>query len=407
MDTVSVAHSWSRVDDMTDYGTNAIVRGHENESYAAVLDIPIMASPLYQMPQAVSLGNRLAIIPENLNNLLLYPFTLEEEVLEGIKEFKVLESARYEELERKYQQYVEDKIHRQKVAARKIAPGFLDTDTKILTPKPLNNTIPNGRDLDNLPLQNTEFSHNSSRHNRSLSAEIPLDRLTVSESSGVKPSTSISSGIGNKKPSNINYLEFEQGLAPLDPWDTPESDLDALHEIWQGGNSKSDYRRRTMTDTTGGVARGYTPYHAPPPSVQGHPQVRVYQPQQSLPLPQKQVPYSSSPHYPIGRPASGTSSPVPHQYPPKAASPAPAPAPAPAPPARPPKAFEKTSSGPPPPPPPVPAAHTENIHANDSNNGLIKELVDMGFSRDQAQVALEKNDNDISKATNFLLDSSE
>jgi hypothetical protein len=38
---------------MTDYGTNANVRGHENESYAAVLDIPIMASPLYQMPQPV------------------------------------------------------------------------------------------------------------------------------------------------------------------------------------------------------------------------------------------------------------------------------------------------------------------------------------------------------------------
>lgn len=106
--------------------------------------------------------------------------------MEGIKGFKVLESARNEELERKYQQYVEDKIHRQKVAARKIAPGFLDTDTKILTPKPLSHTIPNGQELDKLPLQNTDFSHNITRHNRSLSAEIPLDRLTVSESSGVK-----------------------------------------------------------------------------------------------------------------------------------------------------------------------------------------------------------------------------
>ncbi|KAJ2957722.1 hypothetical protein NQZ79_g6561 [Umbelopsis isabellina] len=303
---------------MTDYGTNANVRGHENESYAAVLDIPIMASPLYQMPQAVRMATRRTRYQEPISYYTgkhqqsgmpfyyrwSYNSIPEEEVLEGIKEFKILESARYEELERKYQQYVEDKIHRQKVAARKIAPGFLDTDTKILTPKPLN-TIPNGRELDNLPLQNTDFSHNLSRHNRSLSAEIPLDRLTVSESTGVKPSTSISSGIGNKKPSNINYLEFEQGLAPLDPWDTPESDLDALHEIWQGGNAtKADYRRRTMTDTTGGAARGYTPYQAPP-SGHGHPQVRVYQPQQSLPVPQKQVHYSSSPHYPIGRPTSG------------------------------------------------------------------------------------------------------
>lgn len=38
---------------MTDHAMNLHMRGHENESYAAVQDIPIMASPLYKMPNPV------------------------------------------------------------------------------------------------------------------------------------------------------------------------------------------------------------------------------------------------------------------------------------------------------------------------------------------------------------------
>jgi uncharacterized UBP type Zn finger protein len=52
----------------------------------------------------------------------------------------------------------------------------------------------------------------------------------------------------------------------------------------------------------------------------------------------------------------------------------------------------------------VPAAANQE---NKMTNGLIQELINMGFTREQAQNALEKNDNDISKATNFLLDFSE
>lgn len=90
----------------------------------------------------------------------------------------------------------------------------------------------------------------------------------------------------------------------------------------------------------------------------------------------------------------GTTSPIQHSYPPLRAT-------SPNPPARPPKAFDTT---PPPPPPPVPAVANQE---NKMTNGLIQELIDMGFTREQAQNALEKNDNDISKATNFLLDFSE
>jgi hypothetical protein len=100
---------------------------------------------------------------------------------------------------------------------------------------------------------------------------------------------------------------------------------------------------------------------------------------------------------------TGTSSPIQHTYPPMNS-------PSPVPPARPPKSFEAAPTPPQLPPAATAAATASTTTAtqeNDATNGLIQELIDMGFSREQAQNALEKNDNDISKATNFLLDFNE
>jgi hypothetical protein len=49
------------------------------------------------------------------------------------------------------------------------------------------------------------------------------------------------------------------------------------------------------------------------------------------------------------------------------------------------------------PPPPLPPQPSQIEH-------LITELGNMGFTRAQAIDALEKNENDLIKATNFLLD---
>jgi hypothetical protein len=53
----------------------------------------------------------------------------------------------------------------------------------------------------------------------------------------------------------------------------------------------------------------------------------------------------------------------------------------------------------PPAPPPVPPLPTNTVYEH-----LIEELNNMGFTRIQAMAALEKNDYDLLKATNFLLD---
>ncbi|KAI8799983.1 hypothetical protein BJ742DRAFT_843328 [Cladochytrium replicatum] len=39
---------------------------------------------------------------------------------------------------------------------------------------------------------------------------------------------------GRKQNSKFDFLEFEQGLAPLDPWETPSDDLALLHEVMGG-----------------------------------------------------------------------------------------------------------------------------------------------------------------------------
>lgn len=63
----------------------------------------------------------------------------------------------------------------------------------------------------------------------------------------------------------------------------------------------------------------------------------------------------------------------------------------------PPSDYHKSNSTPTPPPlPPLPPVTP--------NENLITELGNMGFSRAQAIDALEKNDHDLIKATNFLLD---
>lgn len=112
----------------------------------------------------------------------------------------------------------------------------------------------------------------------------------------------------------------------------------------------------------------------------------MYSPQQAL---QRQVHSTNSvpalpPKLFNPLPSSSTSSPI--------MSP-------PAPPVLPPPSDYHKSTSKVPTPPPLPPLPTTSPHEN-----LIIELGIMGFSRAQAIDALEKNDNDLIKATNFLLD---
>lgn len=160
------------------------------------------------------------------------------------------------------QQYEQEKLNKQKVAARKIAPGFLDTDTRILQPQ---QTYVYEHPATNEDSQNGEDSHSDSTSPSMLQPALNGYQDTK---------TMVPMEIGPEK--HFDYLKFEQGLAPADPWDTPENDMVALRSIL--GSPKSNYNQR----------RTSTPPSYPPQQYQHSPS------QQQQPLPQHPRPYQKN-----------------------------------------------------------------------------------------------------------------
>ena len=132
-----------------------------------------------------------------------------------------------EEDERLQTEYVK----RQKLAARKIAPGFLDTDTRILQPEPL--------------------------YHREEEEEAGGDGTTVVTTGGEgkaneEEKEEIPSAPQHQQQQHqqqqqiqqqFDYQKFEQGLAPPDPWDQPENDLVALRSILGSADQGKMYNR--------------------------------------------------------------------------------------------------------------------------------------------------------------------
>ncbi|RCH79992.1 hypothetical protein CU097_001845, partial [Rhizopus azygosporus] len=155
-------------------------------------------------------------IPDDISQLTTYPFSIERQVLSYIEASRKNALEEKETLRAKRAQYEQEKINQQKLAARRIAPGFLDTDTRILKP---------------------EQKYN------------PTPEATVEEPQELNQASSESSH------EKFDYLRFEQGLAPADPWDAPENDFVALRSVL-GSSPKANYS--TPTSRTSPVT--YTSY---------------------------------------------------------------------------------------------------------------------------------------------------
>ncbi|CEI93661.1 hypothetical protein RMCBS344292_07892 [Rhizopus microsporus] len=302
-------------------------------------------SVLQNVPVMIIIASELKPIPDDISQLTTYPFSTERQVLSYIEASRKNALEEEEALRAKRAQYEQEKINQQKLAARRIAPGFLDTDTRILKP---------------------EQKYN---HTPEATVEEPQElNQTSSESNHEK----------------FDYLRFEQGLAPADPWDAPENDFVALRSVL-GSSPKANYS--TPTSRTSPVT--YTSYQ----QQQQQQQPRPYPPKNegaywnfqngtAMPYPQglspQSVPaippklFTNSP-----LPSSSTSSPI-ISHPSSLKPPA-----------------HSAVSPTPPPIPPLPNPPYEH---------LIEELNNMGFTRAQAIDALEKNNHDLIKATNFLLD---
>ncbi|GAA5800441.1 hypothetical protein HPULCUR_005871 [Helicostylum pulchrum] len=64
-----------------------------------------------------------------------YPFAVERDVIAQVEAARKQTFESEEAFQQLKNQYQQDRLNKQKAAARKIAPGFLDTDTRILKPE--------------------------------------------------------------------------------------------------------------------------------------------------------------------------------------------------------------------------------------------------------------------------------
>ncbi|ORZ01328.1 hypothetical protein BCR43DRAFT_522191 [Syncephalastrum racemosum] len=332
----------------------------QGSTYPVLQDVPVMVSALYKLPKQVFVGSELTALPDNvLENL--YPFTLEKEALSEIEAAQGQQTLEEQKLASWQREYKDEKMRKQKLAARKIAPGFLDTDTRILKPEPLYS-----------PEAHEEDETGSSLSPAGVTATTATTTIAAAAAAAGGSSPAAPVDLDKK---GIDYLRFDPGIPPPDPWDAPENDLAALTSIL-GGN---DAATVAAAHAAQAVQKRASVPHDPPTYWQQQQQQQTVQ----QPLQQHASRHSSPPVAMLAKA-----------------------------PALPPKPFSPSSSQPSSPPsqsspllpprPPPPATAAAN------NNGnvdiLIQELVNMGFSKPQATDALEKNENDLTKATNFLLD---
>ncbi|KAI8989298.1 hypothetical protein BDB01DRAFT_532929 [Pilobolus umbonatus] len=336
-----------------------------------------MVSPLYRLPKKIKLSSELKPVPDNITSLNAYPFSVERDALTEVETGRKQIAEMENQFNAMKQQYEEDKIKKKRVAARKIAPGFLDTDTRILRPE---------------PTYSTELNITSEESEEEDKPEIDSPRILQPSVSNQHTSKSIPIEIEPER--HFDYLKFEQGLAPADPWDTPENDLAALSSIL--GSPKTNYNINRLPSPS---YSSHT-YHQPRP----HANEGVYW---KFPSPNNtnntsnnnysQPPIMNRPHPP---PVNNTPA-----LPPKYFNTSPLPSsslssPVISPPQLPPPGnYHKSLNTPT--PPPLPPLPNQNLSPYED---LVTELVNMGFTRAQSIDALEKNDHDLIKTTNFLLD---
>ncbi|CAG8617926.1 7747_t:CDS:2, partial [Acaulospora colombiana] len=245
----------------------------------------------------------------------------------------------------------EERIRKQKEEARKIAPGFLDTDQKILTPTRASQQLENSS---NTVINNgAEIDNQKRLHSRSTSDERVKARSLV-------------------------HL-FEESLPPRNPWNSSNSvqnDMSILKEMIVLSNGTQNYISNghiTSPPVMGPyVVPEVSPLAPTNPTRSFHPSPLL----QPVAMPLHQSPSHS---FTLGPPLSTHGNPEP------------------------PKEVISSSSS-------TTTTITNHSLTNeekgekDEAHDLIKEFTNMGFTKSQAVEALEKYNNDPHKATNYLLD---
>ncbi|CAG8798390.1 4484_t:CDS:1, partial [Racocetra fulgida] len=121
-----------------------------------------------------------------------YDFNLERHVIADSERFRQENAALMQVRAQKLQALQDARIRKQKEEARKIAPGFLDTDRRLLTPvqmhtpsKRTSQQVENG----NVPAGEVNNDNQKVSHGRSASDELPnhvVERMKLKEEGDVE-----------------------------------------------------------------------------------------------------------------------------------------------------------------------------------------------------------------------------
>ncbi|CAG8593267.1 659_t:CDS:2 [Funneliformis caledonium] len=390
--------------------------------YSAAEDVPLILAPQFSSLQPITLPPDFNLDLPQVQN---YDFNLERHIIADSEKQRHDNATLTQLRAQKLQALQEERIRIQKEKARKIAPGFLDTDLRILTPVPANNTQRRAshqvESVDNTIAINSENGIDEQKvHVRSASDDIPLyilEKMRKEEGDEAKPAKS------------LFYLEFEESLSPpnlSNSSNTIQDDISILREVI-GSPVPTISSNENISVADRGVNGSPNFFGAPAnqdmvvnnpnpprsyPSPLLHPSV--------VPLPSQlsnevftlgssathsnpdllsnklgnlqisQNTYSTSPinntsssiqgHRTYSAPSSSIERLSPRQ--PYSIPPVP------------PKEILPTSS---------PSPKNEESE-KDINPDLIEQFINMGFTKEQAVDALEKYDYDPHKATNYLLD---
>ncbi|KAL1925634.1 uncharacterized protein VTP21DRAFT_517 [Calcarisporiella thermophila] len=192
--------------------------------YSSIDDVPLIVSPHHKLPQPINLPYDFAIIPEIISEYHQYDFKLENTVIEESQRRRLCAEEFAKTMEEQTRKNEETRRQRERELTKRLAPGFdPDADEGILQPVKV---------LASRKGRESEGSQPFHQHVRSASADSTA-RAKESLQSG--NSKHFGTTIPQSKQSNLfSFLEFEQGLPPPDPWDTPEAivdDLTALKDV--------------------------------------------------------------------------------------------------------------------------------------------------------------------------------
>ncbi|KAK9720392.1 hypothetical protein K7432_004190 [Basidiobolus ranarum] len=422
--------------------------------YSALSEVHLTTTLKKKLPKSVTLPYNYRPLP-HLQQLLqpTYDFKLEKHIVNVADEKRKEDEARIVAQEEFRKMADKEKLDQAKARLNAVAPG-LSSEGEILQPIPVTSSA-----LGRAASMSPELESR-----REMSPALETLR-PASENKGAKVA-------------NFNYLEFENGLPPANPWDSPktsEDDFKMLKDVLAGtekqipshiatdpdfdplapvANSQSNIDTKNKNPpilhngmetaapndeiTPGFIARSITDmslndtknlhlhrshtysYGQPPNSNEKHvyhssSPSHIHHPSQSASFPSRSVQsYYGNNTLPNSARGSHSHSPVPHtsshstRYvaPPVAGSSAAAHFEPPQLPPKPGKSWYLSEDNAPPPIPPLPTSFLHEDQAEDDTDiPQARELVNMGFSKEQAIRALKAHDYDLIKATNYLLDS--